>query len=109
MRRAGSSSGASIMRGKEHESDASASTRTAVSRGSGRLSRKVSGPSGVWVVIVTPASRGVAGTPAGRGRVTIVDGDRLRPARADCALSTLPASFAVFNGLALRLPAKLTG
>ena len=75
MRRAGSSSGASIMRGKQQESNARASTRTAGESGVGRLSRKVSGPSGVLVEIVTPVSRGVAGTPAGRGCVVIVDGD----------------------------------
>ena len=94
----GSSSGASIMRGKQQESNARESTRTDRDAGVGRLSRKVSGPSGVLVEIVTPVSRGVAGTPEGRGCVMIVTA--ISPAGPSrLALSTLPASFAVFKGL----------
>ena len=97
MRRAGSSSGASMTRGKQQEANAPASTRTAGDSGAERLSRNVSGPSGLLVVIVTPMTRGMAGRLAGKSRVVIVTA--ISPAGPSSLADRTPCdSVAAFTG-----------
>ena len=108
MRRAESSSGASITRGKEHESSASASTRTAGESAEGRQSRNVSAPRGERAVIVTPGAGARPGRPAGRDRVTI--STAISPAGlANRACEHAIGLARAVHRLALRLPAELAG